>query len=176
MNGRDDPRSVLKTAMGLQDNDKLHYGVRSQDVLSFFNHVVAKHAAEGTTVEYEWVRIGKSRSAKGGGWSGKDCVATFRNAGCYIVLGKAKMNNRLYIAIMKSLSRLKTEEERLERYALHARGVKRIGHAVSVFVDEAGHGILIDNGSSGIKPYCILSMASRMEDVSVCYKMDLRIV
>lgn len=175
MNGRDDPRSVLKTAMGLQDDDKLHYGVRSQDVLSMFNHVVAKHAAEGTIVEYEWRRIGKNHSTKGEGWNGKDCVATFRIAGCYIVLGKAKRNNRLHIALMKSLFRLGTEEERLERYALHARGLKRIGHAVCVAVEEDGDGILIDNGSE-IKPYCILSMASRMEDVSVCYKMDLRIV
>ena len=34
MNGRDDPRSVLKRAMGLEDNDKLHCGVRSQDVFT----------------------------------------------------------------------------------------------------------------------------------------------
>ena len=35
--------------MGLEDDDKLHYGVRSQDVLSLFRYVVAQHAAEGTT-------------------------------------------------------------------------------------------------------------------------------
>ena len=82
MNGRDDPRSVLKRAMGLEDDDKLHYGVRSQDVLSLFHYVVAQHAAEGRTVEFEWVKVGRNHSIKGQGWSGKDCLSTFMNAGC----------------------------------------------------------------------------------------------
>ena len=101
MNGRDDPRSVLKRAMGLEDNDKLHYGVRSQDVLSLFHYVVAQHAAEGRRVVFELIRMGRNQSIKGQGWSGKDCLSTLRNAGCYVILGKTKMKNREYIALMK---------------------------------------------------------------------------
>ena len=101
MNGREDPRLVLKRAMGLKDNDELHYGVRSQDVLSLFKYVVGQHAKEGTTVVFEWVRQGRNQSIKGQGWSGKDCLTTFKNAGSYVILGKTKRNNTEYTALMK---------------------------------------------------------------------------
>ena len=174
MNGRDDPRSVLKRAMGLEDDDKLHYGVRSQDVLSLFHYVVAQHAAEGRTVEFQWVRIGRNHSIKGQGWSGKDCLSTFMNPGCYVILGKTKMNNSQHIALMKCLNKMTSEVDRLAKYARYATGAKRINHAISVIVDEYKNGILIDNGCVN-KTYSILNLASRMEDVSYCYKMHLSI-
>ena len=75
----------------------------SQDVLSLFNHVVAQHSAEGRRVVFEWIRMGRNQSIKGKGWTGKDCLSTFRNAGCYVILGNTKMINRDYIALMKCL-------------------------------------------------------------------------
>ena len=117
---------------------------------------------------FEWIGIGRNQSIKGRGWSGKDCVATFKNAGRYVVLGKTKRNNKEYTDLMKCLSKMDSEVDRLDKYARYAKGVKRIDHAVSVFVDEFCDGILIDNGCDN-RPYSILSMASRMADVSYCY-------
>ena len=38
--------------------------------------------------------------------------------------------------------------------------------------DGCGRGLIIDNGCN-VKPLNILNLASRMEDVKICYKMDL---
>ena len=68
------------------------------------------------------------------------------NAGCYVILGKTKMNNREYIALMKCLNKMTSEVDRLAKYARYATVVKRINHAISVIVDEDKNDILIDNG------------------------------
>ena len=126
MNGKNDPRSVLKKAMGLEDNDKLHYGVRSQDVLSLFSYVVAQHAAEGRRVVFECVRIGRNHSIRGRGWCGKDSLATFKNAGRYVVLGKTKRNNKEYTDLMKCLSKMDSEVDRLENMHVMLKVLRRL--------------------------------------------------
>ena len=171
-----DARKLLKTAMGVEEDDKLKNGVRAEDVSAMFKYVQALYEAEGRQMRFTWVRIGKNHAKKGEGWKGEDCIKTFSNPGKFIVLGKAKKNNKDYAKIMKALSKKKLSEvERSKKFALYAKGTKKINHAISVVIYELGGGVLFDNGC-GEKEYSIVSIASRMEDISVCYRMDLSIV
>ena len=52
----------MKTAMGVKVDDELKHGVRADDVLSMFKYVQALYKAEGRTMSYTWVRIGKNLS------------------------------------------------------------------------------------------------------------------
>ena len=42
-----DARTLLKTAMGVEEDDELKHGVRADDVLSMFKYVQALYKAEG---------------------------------------------------------------------------------------------------------------------------------
>ena len=176
MNGELDARKLLKTAMGLEMNDELKYGVKADDILAMFKYLQELYAARGRTMVFQWVRIGKNHSHKGEGWSGKDIEKTFRKKGTYIVLGRAKRTGQDHEKRMRALSKKSMSEvDRANKFAMFAKGTKTNDHAISIVVDEVGGGFLYDNGCKE-KTYCIVSIASRMEDVSVCYKMDLKFV
>ena len=61
-----DARTLLKTAMGVALDDELKHGVRAVDALAMFKYVQDLYTAEGRTMTYKWVRIGKNQSMKGG--------------------------------------------------------------------------------------------------------------
>ena len=172
-----DARTLLTIAMGVALDDELKHGVRAEDVLDMFKYVQELYAAEGTTMKYTWVRIGKNQSKKGSGWKGADCAKTFSRIGKFVVLGAAKKNDDRHGKLMKAMSKKSMSEiERAGKYGIYAKGTKTINHAISIVIDdEFGRGMMFDNGCED-KKYSILSIASRMEDVSVCYKMDLNIV
>lgn len=172
MNGKMDARLVLKKAMDVAEDDKLHYGVSAQHVQAMFKLIVKMHAEEGRTVVYRWKREKRNHTIVGKGWSGKDCCSTFLKVGKFIVLGKTKRENTVHKARMRKIKLLSTEELKLNAFACYAKGNKRIDHAIGIDVDEMGVGLIIDNGCK-VKPLNILNLASRMEDVKSCYKMDL---
>ena len=142
-----------------------------------FKYVQELYAAKGRAMSHTCVRIGKNQSKKGEGLKGEDCAKTFNKPGKFIVLGKAKRNIDDYVKkLMRALVKKNMSEvDRLKKYAIYAKGTKRTNHAISVVMDEFGGGVLFDNGCEE-KTNIILSIASRMEDISVCYKMDLSIV
>lgn len=172
-----DARTLLKTAMGVALDDELKHGVRAVDVLAMFKYVQDLYTAEGRTMTYTWVRIGKNQSMKGSGWKGADCAKTFSRPGKFVVLGAAKKNDDRHGKLMRAMSKRSVSEvERAKKYGIYAKGIKTINHAISIVIDdEFGRGMMFDNGCEE-KTYSILNIASRMEDVSVCYKMDLNIV
>lgn len=173
MNGKVDARHVLKKAMGLKIDKDLEKGVTSQDVLLFFKEVVRMNEVDGKKVEFVWKREGRNHSASGKGWSGKNCAKTFSKIGKFVVLGKTKMNNDVHNKRMKKLSDKSISEVVKEEYfAGYALGKSKLNHAISVTVEDGGKSQLIDNGCS-VKEYNIVNLASRMDDVKNCYKMDL---
>ena len=92
MNGELDARKLLKTAMGLETNDKLKYGVRADDILAMFKYLLELYAARGRTMSFQWVRIGKNHSHKGEGWSGKDIEKNIQEERDLYCVRKSKEN------------------------------------------------------------------------------------
>ena len=173
MNGTVDARHILKKAMGAKLEKNLQRGVTSQDVLLFFKEVVRMNAEQGKEVKFEWKREGRNHSIKGKGWSGKDCSRTFSKVGKFVVLGRTKKNNNVHLNKMKKLlDRRISDEDKVKYFAGYATGTGKLNHAISITVEESGMSQLIDNGCN-VKPYSIVTLASRMEDLKNCYKMDL---
>jgi hypothetical protein len=173
MNGTVDARHVLKKAMGVKVDKDLQRGVTSQDVLLFFKEVVRMNAEHGKEVKFKWKREGLNHTVQGKGWSGKHCKKTFSQVGKFVVLGRTKRNNVVHLKRMKMLLDEKVSEEDKETYfASYADGTRKLDHAISITVEDNGKSQLIDNGCK-VKPYNLLTLASRMDDVKHCYKMDL---
>ena len=158
MYDKHDARTLLKTAMGVALDDELKHGVRAEDVLDMFKYVQELYAAEGKTMKYTWVRIGKNHSKKGSGWKGADCAKTFSRPGKFVVLGAAKKNDDRHGKLMKAMSkRSMSEIERAGKYGIYAKGTKKINHAISIVIDdEFGRGMMFDNGCEE-KAYCIIN-------------------
>ena len=164
---------MLKKAMGLKVDKDLKTGVTSQDVLLFLKEVVRMNVEIGKEVKFVWKREGRNHSVSGKGWSGKDCKRTFSQIGTYVVLGKTKMNNDLHGKRMKKLcDKDMSDLSREEYYASYALGKSKLDHAISISVEDDGRSQLIDNGCK-TKEYNITNLASRMDDVRNCYKMEL---
>jgi hypothetical protein len=172
MNGRYDARIVLKNAMEVADDAKLHYGVSAADIQNMLKLVVQRHADEGRNVGYLWSRLHRNHSTEGKGWCGKHCGETFQAAGKYVVLGKTKRESDMHKKVMKRMRKEEDEEEKLKIYARYAKGETRADHAIAIDVNEGGQGRIMENGCS-VKDFDILNLASRMDDVKTCYKLDL---
>ena len=173
MNGTVDARHVLKKAMGVKMDDDLKKGVTSQDILLFLKEVVRMNAEEGKEVNYVWKREGLNHSVEGRGWSGKHCEKTFSGIGKFVILGRAKKKDDIYLRRMRIMTNRKMSKDAVEKYfSNYAKGNLKVDHAVSVSIEEDGRTQLYDNGCDE-KEYSILNLASRMEDVKSCYKIDL---
>ena len=89
------------------------------------------------------------------------------------MLGRTKKNSDVYLKNMKKFLDKKVSEVDKEKYfSGYAKGTGKVAHAISITVEENGNSSLIDNGCN-VKPYSIVTLASRMEDLKNCYKMDL---
>lgn len=172
MNGKLDARLVLKQAMEVAAEDKLHYGVSARNIQAMLKLIVRMHRDEGRNVQYVWRRVNRNHATKGKGWSGKNCSSTFKNAGKYIIIGKTKREDDSHKARVKRVRVAESESERLETFASYAKGEKRADHAIAIDVNKDGQGVIFDNGCS-LKECNILNLASRMEDVKTCYMLDL---
>jgi hypothetical protein len=72
----------------------------------------------------------------------------------------------------KFLDKKVSEVDKEKYFAGYAKGTGKVDHAISITVDENGNSLLIDNGCN-VKPYSIVTLASRMDDVKSCYRMNL---
>jgi hypothetical protein len=89
------------------------------------------------------------------------------------VLGRTKKTSNLHCKRMKKLLDKNVSEVDKEKYfASYAKGTGKLDHAISITVEDNGKSQLIDNGCN-VKPYSLMALASRMDDVKNCYKMDL---
>lgn len=172
MNGKLDERAVLKQAMEVAEDDKLHYGVSPKDILAMLKLVVKMHAEKGKKVNFKWKRVDRNHSTVGKGWSGKNCSSTFKKNGKYVVVGKTKRANAAHEAHVKKISLAREEEDKLKVFASYAKGEKRADHAIGINVNDDGVGVMVDNGCTP-KELNILNLAKRMEDVKACYILDL---
>jgi stage III sporulation protein SpoIIIAA len=97
----------------------------------------------------------------------------FSQVGKFVVLGRTKRISNVHAKKMhKLLDKKVSEVDKENHFAGYAKGTGKVDHAISITVEENGNSLLMDNGCN-VKPYGIVTLASRMDDVKNCYKMNL---
>ena len=98
-----------------------------------------------------------------------------KRAGIYIMLGKSKRKSIKYVKFLYNLNHLKTENAKLQMWRLVAKGeYLTMDNAVSLVVKADGQKILYDNGfRENQKEFSIDAIVGRMEDIKLCYVLDL---
>lgn len=91
----------------------------------------------------------------------------------FVIFGKSKWATEKQKRKMAKLKKL-SEEEILMEYSKTAKGLSRLDHAVGITVDGSGKAVLIDNGfTKGFKEFSMYNLVDRMDDLCLCYEIDL---
>ena len=169
----DDAGNTFKKSLGLNIDDKLHYGASVEDASTYLKYVCARNKELGIKLKYEFRRV-TGRHGKSRRWNAHSIEKTVVNKkGIYVVYGKAKWLNKLHTALLKRIKKANCVGEELEIYSMVAKGLSRMDHAISIRSDENGVRIFDNACTNGSIKYNVLNLASKMIDLTNCYYFDL---
>ena len=179
MNGKFTGLSIYMEALEKAENDKMSKGANAGDIHQFLCYVQQKNLDGGRNIDFTWRRLcgfdSKTNRAKKQ-WHVSDLVnVNLKRSGIYVLLGKSKRNSVKYVKFLTKLNNAKTEELKLQMWGSVAKGeCVTMDHAISLVVKGDGQKILYDNGfRDNQKEFSIGAIAGRMEDIKLCYVLDL---
>ena len=175
MDGTYDPLELFKDALKDRSEEKVPGEANSRDIYLYFCHVRDKFEKLEKKIGFTWRKVcgynDAGRAYKL--WRVKD-LSKLRKAGTYVIIGKSNGNNDSYLMMLEDMKACNTEEEKIVMWSKFATGEGTLDHAISLVVAEDGSKMLHDDGfTNGCMEFSIEAIAGRMEDLSICYALNL---
>jgi hypothetical protein len=94
--------------------------------------------------------------------------------GKFVILGRAKKITQKQKKLVRAVKSCEKEEEKLECWRRDAKGDRVPTHAIGIKVEEGKPTMLIDNGMrAGQKEFTVMELLKRVDDMRVCYELDV---
>ena len=142
----------------------------------FLGEVQRRHLELGKVVNFKWIKqCGVIKNIAINNFNVENGLTRcMEREGNYMMFGQSKRSSERYLGLLRTLKRVKCEDEKLLRWSKFADGCKPMDHAIGVGVRVGGEKILYDNGFiSGSKEYSLYNIADRICDIKLCFAVDL---
>ena len=173
LNGKEQFLHVVQDSLGLVRRDSFKNGLASSDIVLFLNYFVKLYAEQGRVVNYTWKRLRELRG-RNRRWTMKSLEGgVISRSGCYVMFGRAKRSNAVYVNTLKRLKKTDTLSAAIEEYVGNGK-ITGADHAMGVCVGDDLSVKMYDNSwRVDHKTFSVVNFLSSLSNVAYCFCFEL---